>query len=97
MAAAEGEARKMGLVVKPEQIKKVVQLYDSKNTRHGNMLVGTSMSGKSTCWKLLKNTLNALNKDNPKKYPQVKHEVLNPKAIDLKELFGFVDSNLEWH
>jgi len=97
LATIEAEIKKAGLVVKPEQIRKVVQLYDSKNTRHGNMLVGTSMSGKSTCWKILKNTLNTLFKDNPKKYPQVKHEVLNPKSIDLKELFGYVDGNLEWH
>lgn len=48
------------------------------------MLVGTSMSGKSTCWKVLKSAMNTLNKENPKKYPQVKHEVLNPKAVDLK-------------
>lgn len=45
----------------------MVQLYDSKNTRHGNMLVGTSMSGKSTCWKILKNAMNTLNKNNPDK------------------------------
>ncbi len=76
--------KKAGLIPKPELVKKVVQLYDSKNTRHGNMLVGTSMSGKSTCWKMLRNTLNALSKENPKKYPQVKYEVLNPKAVDLK-------------
>jgi dynein heavy chain len=43
----------------------MVQLYDSKNTRHGNMLVGTSMSGKSTCWKILRNTMNNLNKTMP--------------------------------
>lgn len=97
LAAIESEMKKAGLIPKPELIKKVVQLYDSKNTRHGNMLVGTSMSGKSTCWKMLKNALNTLNKENPKKYPQVKHEVLNPKSIDLKELFGYVDGNLEWH
>lgn len=60
------------------------------------MLVGTSMSGKSTCWKILKNTLNTLSKVNSK-YPQVKYEVLNPKAVDLKELFGFMDMNGEWH
>ena len=75
----------------------MVQLYDSKNTRHGNMLVGTSMSGKSTCWKMLKNALNTLNKEDSQKFPGVKHEFLNPKSINLKELFGYVDANLEWH
>lgn len=83
-----------GLIVKEEQIKKMIQLYDSKNTRHGNMLVGTSMSGKSTCWKILKNAMNTLNKATPDKCPAVKHEVLNPKSVDLKELFGYVDANL---
>ena len=94
IAAVENEMKKAGLMPKPEIIKKVVQLYDSKNTRHGNMLVGSSMSGKTTSWKMLKNALNTLNKENPKKYPQVKTEVLNPKSIDLKELFGYVDGNL---
>jgi len=94
IAAVENEMKKAGLIPKPEIIKKVVQLYDSKNTRHGNMLVGSSMSGKTTSWKMLKNALNTLNKENPKKYPQVKTEVLNPKSIYLKELFGYVDGNL---
>lgn len=61
-AAIEKELKKMDLVIKQEQIKKIVQLYDSKNTRHGNMLVGISQSGKSTIWKALHNTLNSLNK-----------------------------------
>lgn len=48
------------------------------------MLVGSSLSGKSTCWKILKNALNSLNKVLPEKYPAVKYEVLNPKTLDLK-------------
>lgn len=60
--AIEREIKKMELVVKPEQVKKIIQLYDSKNTRHGNMLVGVSQSGKSTIWKVLHNTLNSLTK-----------------------------------
>jgi dynein heavy chain len=82
--ALEAEVVAAGLIVKPEQIKKMIQLYDSKNTRHGNMLVGTSMSGKSTCWKILKNALNTLNKVPGEKFPSVKFEVLNPKSVDLK-------------
>ena len=95
--ALQVEVKAAGLIVKDEQIKKMVQLYDSKNTRHGNMLVGTSQSGKSTCWKILKNAMNTLNKTEPKLFPAVRHEVVNPKSVDLKELFGYVDGNLEWH
>ena len=72
------------MIIKDEQIRKMVQLFDSKNTRHGNMLVGSSMSGKSTCWKILRNAMNTLNKTLPDKFPGVKFEVLNPKSVDLK-------------
>lgn len=32
---------------------KIMQLYEYKNTRHGNMLVGKTMSGKSRAWQIL--------------------------------------------
>jgi dynein heavy chain len=37
---------------------KVMQLYESKCTRHGNMVVGDTMSGKTTCWTILMDALN---------------------------------------
>lgn len=54
----EAELRAEKLQAKPEIINKVLQLYDSKNTRHGNMLVGSALAGKSTCWKILYKSLN---------------------------------------
>jgi dynein heavy chain len=39
-------------------IVKTIQLYDSQSTRHSNMLVGRSMSGKSTSWKVLQHAMN---------------------------------------
>jgi dynein heavy chain, axonemal len=56
------------------------------------MLVGESLSGKSTCWKILQKTMNALNEKEPAKYPRVRLEVLNPKSVTINELFGFVNS-----
>lgn len=38
-----------------------MQLYESKVTRHGNMLVGLSMSGKTKCWEVLVDAMNRLN------------------------------------
>lgn len=38
-----------------------MQLFESKVTRHGNMLVGLSMSGKTTCWEILMDAMNKLN------------------------------------
>lgn len=39
---------------------KIIQLYESCETRHGNMLVGKTLSGKSTAWKILADSLNLL-------------------------------------
>ncbi len=79
-------------------ITKCVQLFDSKNTRHGNMLVGKSLTGKTTCWKILQKSLTALSKQNSDKYAAVRVEVLNPKTVSLNELFGYVDhATLEWN
>lgn len=62
------------------------------------MLVGQALVGKSTCWKVLQKSMNTLNKADPKKYPGVKLEILNPKSITMKELFGWVDKKtLEWN
>ena len=42
--------------------------------------------------------MNTLSKTDPKKFPAVKFEFLNPKSISLNELFGWVDlSTLEWN
>jgi dynein heavy chain len=97
-SAVEQAYKELGYVVKKEQVAKIIQLFDSKNTRHGNMLVGRTLTGKSTCWKVLHKAMNILNARNPAVNPAVKYEVLNPKTISLNELFGCVDQNtMEWN
>ena len=75
---------------------KCLQLYDSKSTRHGNMLVGGALSGKSTCWKTLKASMTMVSKTNPK-FKAVRTRILNPKSISVLELYGWYDSSNEWH
>lgn len=87
----------MNLQNSSAQISKILQLYDSMVTRHGNMLVGKTLSGKSTCWKVLKSSMNSLHKLKPSEHPLVKHEVLNPKSITNNDLFGVMDlGTMEW-
>ena len=43
---------------------KVIQLFETKNSRHSVMIVGLSGSGKSVTWKMLRNTLTRLRKEN---------------------------------
>ncbi|KAJ3172703.1 Dynein heavy chain 2, axonemal, partial [Geranomyces variabilis] len=69
-------------------ITKVIQLYETKLTRHGVMIVGATGSGKSTVWKLLQQTSTKLSKTNPDKYNVVRTFPLNPKALSLGELYG---------
>lgn len=39
-----------------------------------------------------------MNKEKGSKYPAVKTEILNPKAVSINELFGFIDLNtMEWN
>jgi dynein heavy chain len=81
-----------------------MQLYESKVTRHGNMLVGLTLSGKTRAWEVLQDAMNQLNDEEKKssdknkmtkaagfKYPAVKVDVINPKAINNDELFGYLD------
>ena len=90
-----------GLQLDENIVVKCMQLKENKDTRHGNMLIGQTMSGKTTCWKLLAAALNRLHQDEKKekggdektKYeqPPVKVEELNPKSINVDELYGAFD------
>lgn len=81
-------------------IVKTIQLYDSQSTRHSNMLVGKSMAGKSSAWKVLQMALNNLNKqekanntpdDKRKAKLPIQIDVVNPKSISEEELYGAFD------
>ena len=52
-------------------INKVIQLYETKNSRHAVMLVGKTQSGKTVAWKMLKKALSRLNKENEPGYQKV--------------------------
>jgi len=52
-------------------IEKVLQLYETHNSRHSVMLVGKTLSGKTTTWKLFKYALITLNKRGFNEYNKV--------------------------
>jgi dynein heavy chain len=53
---------------------KIMQLYESNVTRHGNMLVGLTMSGKTTAWQILIEALNKLSEAEKKENKNIKAE-----------------------
>jgi len=52
-------------------IEKILQLYETHHSRHSVMLVGKTLSGKTTTWKLFKYALITLNKRGFSEYNKV--------------------------
>lgn len=50
----------MGLQVTPFTLTKVIQLYETKNSRHSTMIVGCTGSGKTASWRILQSSLSSL-------------------------------------
>ncbi|XP_077169770.1 dynein axonemal heavy chain 2 isoform X1 [Paroedura picta] len=93
----EMELREMGLQVIPFTITKVIQLYETKNSRHSSMIVGNTGSGKTVTWRALQSTLCSLHKGGDTSFNIVREFPLNPKSVSLGELYGEYDLNTnEW-
>jgi dynein heavy chain len=74
----------------PNLVAKIIQLRETMLTRHGNMLVGRTGSGKTTVYKTLVDTLNRM-------IIPTQTFSLNPKVLSLGELYGEYDLNtLQW-
>lgn len=74
----------------PEFITKIMQIYDCKVARHGNMIVGKTGSGKSEAWRCLQRTLGKLKASNPETdaFQRVHVYTINPLALSNDELYG---------
>ncbi|XP_063098621.1 dynein axonemal heavy chain 2 isoform X6 [Cavia porcellus] len=93
----EQEVRERGLQCTPFTLTKVLQLYETKNSRHSTMIVGNTGSGKTTCWRVLQASLSSLCRAGDPNFNIVREFPLNPKALSLGELYGEYDLNTnEW-
>ncbi|EFO65273.1 Dynein heavy chain [Giardia lamblia P15] len=75
----------------PDWLKAVVQFYETHLVRHGIMLLGPPLSGKSQSILSLAKAMSAMNPSTtfPKKYTVIK---MNPKAITAPQMFGRLDA-----
>eukprot|EP00753_Platysulcus_tardus_P011845 PLAT3317.25.p1 GENE.PLAT3317.25~~PLAT3317.25.p1 ORF type:complete len:2725 (+),score=1732.12 PLAT3317.25:536-8176(+) len=96
--AIERELERAGLQKHPAVVFKAVQLFESKATRHCNMLVGTTLSGKSTAWRTLAKAKTSLAREEGLEgFVPVRPYVINPKSISMNELYGAYDlATMEW-
>ena len=87
-----------GFQIQESLIKKIIQLHETMIVRHGVMLVGPTGGGKTTCYRILKETLAKMKEIEVSPYYQkVRTNVLNPKSVAMGELYGEVNKlTLEW-
>mmetsp|Transcript_49834 Transcript_49834/g.161193 ORF Transcript_49834/g.161193 Transcript_49834/m.161193 type:complete len:2904 (-) Transcript_49834:280-8991(-) len=86
----ESQLRLARLQVVPPFVGKIIQLLETQLVRHGVMVVGLTVIGKSTNITVLSKALTQLRKDDS---PDPAHQFtkifnLNPKSITMEELYG---------
>lgn len=75
----------------------MIQLYETKNSRHSVMLLGKTGTAKTVTWQCLKNALGRMKKEKKPGYNYVMEYPINPKALNLGELYGEYNlSTNEW-
>lgn len=70
--AIVAELKSTHLQAHTHSIKKAMQLYETKSSRHSVMIVGGTQSGKTTAWKTLQGALIALFKKGDENFQNVK-------------------------
>ncbi|XP_055378973.1 dynein axonemal heavy chain 12 [Condylostylus longicornis] len=79
---------------------KIIQTYEMMIVRHGFMLVGDPMAGKTKTLQVLAailEKLKNLNDEASKYYQKTEMGIVNPKSITIGQLYGAFDSvSYEW-
>ncbi|CAH8611141.1 unnamed protein product [Schistosoma intercalatum] len=76
----------------PWYLNKILQIYEMILVRHGLMIVGDTLSGKTKSYQVLANTINKLIETNQINNEYlVQYSIINPKSITIGQLYGQFD------
>ena len=98
-AMLERKCVELGLQVVDDWIVKIIQIFDCKVARHGNMIVGKTGAGKTAAWKVLKAAMAQLCEDGKGEgeFQKVEVYTINPLALSNDEIYGCFDPGThEW-
>ncbi|XP_014215495.1 dynein heavy chain 3, axonemal [Copidosoma floridanum] len=90
---------KRNLQATPWYLDKIIQIYEMILVRHGLMIVGDTLSGKTQAYQALADALTDLSavRGASIKEMRVAYRVINPKAITLGRMYGNFDPvSHEW-
>ncbi|VDO61660.1 unnamed protein product [Schistosoma margrebowiei] len=76
----------------PWYLNKILQIYEMIIVRHGLMIVGDTLSGKTKSYQILANTINKLIEMNQINNEYlIQYSIINPKSITIGQLYGQFD------
>ncbi|XP_076448252.1 dynein axonemal heavy chain 3-like [Babylonia areolata] len=96
-SALRDELAKANLQCVPWFMEKIIQIYDMILVRHGLMIVGDPIGGKTSAFKSLAGALGQLHRLKQMEENRVEYRIINPKAITMGQLYGRFDPvSHEW-
>ncbi|XP_023932407.1 dynein heavy chain 3, axonemal [Lingula anatina] len=89
--------QKMKMQPTPWFLEKIIQIYDMILVRHGLMIVGDPIGGKTSAFKAISMSLADMEKKKLMEEHAVTFRIINPKAITMGQLYGRFDPiSHEW-
>ncbi|XP_041362756.1 dynein heavy chain 3, axonemal-like isoform X2 [Gigantopelta aegis] len=97
MEALKDNIAKRKLQPVPWFIEKIIQVYEMILVRHGLMIVGEPLGGKTMAWQVLAAALGDLCVSGQYEEFKTIYRIINPKAITMGQLYGCFDPvSHEW-